>query len=330
MILTHLSPAQREVLAETRNDWIRHAQTTVPTDRAAAEEGVRHAYRDLGLEPPRTILWVPSPLAGIYAQAMVPGLIADGVPLAGHRIYRRVWDRMWEETELVIANRVANTVETIVSELADGPASRAWSRIWGTVEGAVAEHLRAHAGSLEGPGALDPARVEAREAIASGVTGMLLHQLPDTVATSRSASFEGDLVLWRSLLADDHQEVWASVLWDALTRLGVEGLDGWRGHSEVMRNVPLWWALRDVAILCERPTQMSLDEQGRLHSDTGPCISFADGWGFHARHGVRVAAGIDPGRDGESAEGDTGAVYGAGASPGEPSDEDIESTIIDA
>src|SRR5262249_40177053 len=37
-----------------------------------------------------------------------------------------------------------------------------------------------------------------------------------------------------------------------------------------------------------RPRLLSRDEQGHLHSATGKCLEYRDGWGFYAWHGVRV------------------------------------------
>jgi hypothetical protein len=41
-------------------------------------------------------------------------------------------------------------------------------------------------------------------------------------------------------------------------------------------------------IVSERPTLISRDDQGRLHSETGNAIEWADGWGVAAWHGTVV------------------------------------------
>ena len=43
-----------------------------------------------------------------------------------------------------------------------------------------------------------------------------------------------------------------------------------------------------IAILCDRPDQIELDNRGRLHCETGPAVRYPDGWGVYAIHGVRV------------------------------------------
>lgn len=41
-------------------------------------------------------------------------------------------------------------------------------------------------------------------------------------------------------------------------------------------------------MVCDRPSVISRDDQGRLHSETGNAIEFRDGWGVAAWHGTVV------------------------------------------
>jgi hypothetical protein len=52
-----------------------------------------------------------------------------------------------------------------------------------------------------------------------------------------------------------------------------------------------WWH-ENVLVIADRPRVLSRDDRGRLHSLTGPAISYPDGWSIHAVHGVRVPAWI--------------------------------------
>lgn len=49
-----------------------------------------------------------------------------------------------------------------------------------------------------------------------------------------------------------------------------------------------YWLIRDGAFIVHRPALLVRDEAGRLHSETGKCIEYRDGWGFYAWHGVPV------------------------------------------
>ena len=43
-------------------------------------------------------------------------------------------------------------------------------------------------------------------------------------------------------------------------------------------------------MVCERPTHIDRDAQGRLHSLTRKAIAWPDGWGLHRIHGINVPA----------------------------------------
>src|ERR1041385_7618114 len=60
------------------------------------------------------------------------------------------------------------------------------------------------------------------------------------------------------------------------------------GLIKVAENCALCWMFPDVVVFCASPTEIHRDEQGRLHNLKGAAISFADGWGVYAVHGVRV------------------------------------------
>lgn len=59
--------------------------------------------------------------------------------------------------------------------------------------------------------------------------------------------------------------------------------------SDVTRAVYWWWPHHQICVLSDRPTGVHLDSHGRLHCQDGPALSYADGWGIHARHGKRIA-----------------------------------------
>ena len=70
---------------------------------------------------------------------------------------------------------------------------------------------------------------------------------------------------------------------------GVDAVGRLDGLMELTRAAGwCWWPQRGAVVLCERPEQLQLDEQGRLHSSPGPALRYPDGWSLWAWHGVRV------------------------------------------
>jgi hypothetical protein len=89
---------------------------------------------------------------------------------------------------------------------------------------------------------------------------------------------------------------------DAATLAHYEMLDGYvranpdvaamHAVMEIARSAGPWWPFANTVVISERPTAIHLDDQQRLHHPTGPAVTYPDGWGVHAWHGVRVPANL--------------------------------------
>ena len=51
----------------------------------------------------------------------------------------------------------------------------------------------------------------------------------------------------------------------------------------------VWWH-ENVLAISDRPQEIHRDDQGRLHSLTGPSIKYRDGWALYHSHGTAVPA----------------------------------------
>jgi len=60
----------------------------------------------------------------------------------------------------------------------------------------------------------------------------------------------------------------------------------WAHFNELVSG---YWLGQEEAVIVRRPCVLSRDAAGRLHSVSGSCIEYHDGWGFYAWHGVRVS-----------------------------------------
>ncbi|WP_189531751.1 DUF6745 domain-containing protein [Streptomyces roseolilacinus] len=132
--------------------WRAAAAATGPADRAAAEAGVRLAYRRAGLREPERIVWAGSPRAAVRLLRDDPdgpcGPRARGrgvrdavrsAPWAAerNRLHERLgprgWSRRWSSTGALLwetTERLADRIRTgLVEELADGRAEEAEVRL---------------------------------------------------------------------------------------------------------------------------------------------------------------------------------------------------------
>lgn len=116
----------------------------------------------------------------------------------------------------------------------------------------------------------------------------LLQDLADKSSAS-STTAERLRSSWYRRIAGQY---WAGyyAFYDAMERIGVEGLDVLHGAQQVAASANWWWAYRNFAVVVERPTAIHLDPQNRLHCEDGPAVAYPDGWAVYAWHGTRVPA----------------------------------------
>lgn len=58
--------------------------------------------------------------------------------------------------------------------------------------------------------------------------------------------------------------------------------------EEVLRNCQFLNLFDTHCFICERPTTLQVDTNGRLHNTTGPALAFKDGWAIYYVNGIEV------------------------------------------
>jgi hypothetical protein len=246
---------------------------TGPAERERAEGGIRAAYTAAGLAEPGRIVWVPSPVHGAVAAALIAGhgdalrqtkkagrlhrLIDEVAPLAeepgaGAPVRDAIRTEPWEKS------RTAAT-----SELDPGQWAQAWAqtggRLWSQVDDVVLR-VRSAIGELAG-----------RD-----------HKVS---ALLRGATLDAIL--------GQHDAPWLSLV-EALGHLDPGDHPGTAltGLAEVARSAGWWWPYENLVIVSERPLELHRDEPGRLHRGDGPALAYADGFALHAWRGMPLPAGF--------------------------------------
>ena len=65
--------------------------------------------------------------------------------------------------------------------------------------------------------------------------------------------------------------------------------------SEAASSAGYWWPFDDFVMVCDNPVELHVETAGgekRMHCETGPAISWADGYGIYMWHGVQVPAWV--------------------------------------
>lgn len=109
-------------------------------------------------------------------------------------------------------------------------------------------------------------------------------QLPDEISKKAQDAFQ-----WACY--GQHDAGWLS-FYDFFQRIGVEGLEQLAGLKEAAKWCGWWWPMENIVVISERPQELHLDDQGRLHSPDAKSISYSDDWGLYVFHGVNVSEQI--------------------------------------
>ncbi|WP_405736213.1 hypothetical protein OG607_44325 [Streptomyces sp. NBC_01537] len=287
--ITGFTEEQETIIREMGKDWDAVDWATGPGDRAAAEDGVRAVYRGLGLPPPRFIVWLGSPWAGLIGQAVLPGIIASvtGGRLARvrARFRRRIRGQLRTRSKEFLHPEIYDRVEAQVTPAADKRVvttvveEQSPGQTWRM----VAQSAMVWPASGRKPEPWSQPRVQdelaaqvATQADISPVPEMPLFRLPQR---------------WRYEFPQGSSVT--SFAWaDAMELIGVTGLDPLHAQRQVTRHAGLWWAYRDYAVLTPRPDVLRRDAQGRLHCADGPAAVWPDGWVIHAWHGREVPGAL--------------------------------------
>ncbi len=248
--LTELSAEQEALLPAIRDRWLRVGLSTEPADRVTAEAGVRLAYERAGLVPPRLVVWLGSPLAGVYGQAL---LRRD-----------QVRDQVWAQVRGQVRDQVRAQVRDQVE-----------AQVWGQVEAQVRDQVWDQVGDQ----VWDQVEAQVRAQVWDQVGGQVWDQV--------RAQVRDQVVDWGSGIVWGSHDYWT--MWIATySHLGIRDADRLDGLIQVAENAGWWWPLDGAVVLTERPCTLHRDPLNRLHAETGNAIEWPDGWGFPVWHGTRL------------------------------------------
>ncbi|GAA2910931.1 hypothetical protein Acy02nite_75410 [Actinoplanes cyaneus] len=307
MRLTH---EQEATAAAVEDQWLAAAVDTGPGDRAAAEAGVREAYRLVGLPAPERIYWLGSPRAGAVAVALLSGeLAADpasgelagdlppaatpGGPAVGRMAVAASGDLAGDFSAAPGPGWVADVVGELRGQ-GWTPGERAGASVrrrvrtepWASARKAAVEAL-----GSDGWAQLSAAAGRRSWALVMDlVAGRLRLRLGEDLATDLPG--DAGRAARRPVLDaiyGQHDGAWLSTF-DAADRLcpGAELMSGLTGLAAVARHSGWWWANERVAVLTERPRLLARDNVGRLHRGDGAALDFADGYGLWAWRGMPI------------------------------------------
>jgi hypothetical protein len=251
-----------------RGEWLGHAMSTAPADRATTERCVSALYALLDRSPP-AFVWVGSPAAATEVVRPEPTTPVPKGP--------------WP-----LENRVATLVSALRERL-DRRVGRAWRDPYARPTGPPPDPLAAlRSGyslrSILDAGIRDPLRRAVRGSVAEPVRAALSGQ----TGLCWGGQHDADWVA--------HYQVHHQVLGVRFAPADLAQLDLW---AALARSCGWWWPREDVCVVAERPVAVRTEpvpgadhDETRLHDANGPAVLFPDGWAVHSWHGTRVPAWV--------------------------------------
>ncbi|MBL7496295.1 hypothetical protein I6A84_19655 [Frankia sp. CNm7] len=248
---------------------------TGPTERDRAESGIHAAYTAAGLAPPEHFIWVPSPVRGAIAAALLAGH-GDVLRQSRPKLTERLGADVEAVTPLIEGAAAGASVREVVrtrpwesarASACSGLGPRGWARAWGETGGRLW------------------AQVDNLVSRVRGAIGDLAGDERGTATLLRGATLDAIL--------GQHDAPWLS-LFDSLGHLDTASHPGGSLSSmaRVARVAGWWWPYERIVIVSERPVDLDRDESGRLHRGDGPALAYADGFALHAWRGMPIPAGF--------------------------------------
>jgi len=268
--------------SDIRAEWLAALLSTAPADRPRAETGVRALYAAAGFPEPRYFLWFGSPRAASWVVALLATR------------YHQLWAQKFAgsltraEREQVEQARAALGKRLGLADAAQAAAAVGAPRTMHlhfppTTQGLFVMPfttarftLSSDIGSWHTPYRDDDALNRAETHFAGSNRGVLRSALycPGT-----------DIIIGQSFFADHS----FSRMADDERLAGDRELPAiMHAAAEVARSAGLWWPFEHAAILCERPSELHLNDRHLLHRTDGPAAVFRDGWSVHAWNGKAV------------------------------------------
>lgn len=92
------------------------------------------------------------------------------------------------------------------------------------------------------------------------------------------------------IMFGQHEAQWLSFYDFFRVEVGVKNLEKVIALNEVAKTCGWVYCAREIAIVMDKPLYVKMDDQNRLHCESGPAIEYVDGTKIYGWHGVRVPA----------------------------------------
>ena len=320
-VINQLTKEQKSKIAEYRDKWLAIGLSTSPTDRKKAEQIIDEVYLAGGLATPKFKIWVQSPYRGALAAAMLPQIFKWGAQVR-NQVRNQVYDQVGDQVRAQVGAQVrAQVGEQVYDQVYD----QVCAQVYNQVRAQVYNQVRAQVGEQVGAQILDQVCAQVRAQVCAQVYDQVRAQVYNQVRAQVYDQVRAQV--YNQVRAQVYNQVRNQVRNQVYDQVGDQvraqvraqvgeqvnncgyGLHdaSWLGFydffAEVLelkccsKLIPLiniskfcgwWWPFENAVIFTEKPIELHRDARNRLHNLDGYAVSYSDGWGVYAIHGVRV------------------------------------------
>ena len=278
--LEKLDTEQVALLDTVRDQWLAYGLCTDRADRVRAEQGARLAYEAAGLEPPKLIVWLDSPMAGAIGAAILESGPLLPKAAAGAQVGAQVSAQVRDQVSAQVRDQVSAQVRDQVSaqvgdQVSDQVSAQVSAQVRAQVWDQVWDQVGAQVGAQVSAQVRDQVSAQVRDQVWDQVRDQVRNQVWDQIYRCGYGQHDAN---WLSFY--QYFEQASPQLAELIAPL--------HGQLELAQSAGWWWPSRNLIILTERPTILRRDNLNRLHNLDGPAIQYPDSWGIWAIHGVRV------------------------------------------
>ena len=253
--IEELTPEQIARTPEIRDKWIKIGLSTEPADRTQAEIGIAEAYRVAKLPAPK-IVWCGSPLAMVFTRAVVLGILQNKVRAS---VWASVGASVWASVRANVRDSVGDSVR---------------ASVWASVRDSVRDSVGASVGASVWASVRDSVGASVGDSVRASVWDSVRANVRDSVGASVFGQHDANWLAFYDYFAE------VCGLHEQTSALS--------GIRSVAKSAGWWLPHEETCWVSERTSVVSLDDNKRPHSATGPAIAYPDGWSIYSWHGTTV------------------------------------------
>jgi hypothetical protein len=274
-----LTEAQESEFPKFREKWIEIGESTEPMDKEETYQAVMDCY-DMAREElnrPEFVVFVKSPFQLFYTKPLWNRMV---------EYFSGIKDEKWLYSDDYDGPKQPEGALWFTTTFQTGDEDEDW--LWGMRVKAVAECFDAIIDATKDK----VPDIDFRGDERAYYRAFALFQ-KEYVENFRNIlprlKEEADKELGNEIYGQN--ETWLA-FYEFMEWCGGEGLEGTHGLQRLAK-VCGWWIPYDhMAVCADRPCELHVDDEGRLHSHDSASIRFRDGWRYYASHGTQLPAWI--------------------------------------